>query len=395
MEKLKLGIIGVGNIGTAHCKNILSGQTPEVELTAIADWDESRRAWAKENLPEGACIFADGKELISSGTCEAILIAVPHYQHPGLAMDGFTHGLHVLCEKPAGVYTRQVREMNEAAENSGLTFGMMFNQRTNCIYRKMHELIQSGEMGAVKRVNWIITDWYRTQIYYDSGAWRATWAGEGGGVLLNQCPHNLDLLQWICGMPGSVQAFCHEGKWHDIEVEDDVTAYLEYPNGATGVFITSTADAPGTNRFEITTEMGKLVCENEKLILYKLAENERTYCKTATSGFDKPDCTVSEVKTDGKNSQHVGVINAFAAHILHGTPLVADGTEGINGLMLSNAMHLSSWLQKPVGIPFDENLFLAELNKRRAGSRLKTAQNICFDAAGSYGTNVEKTGEEE
>ncbi len=395
MEKLKLGIIGVGNIGTAHCKNIISGQTPEVELTAIADWDENRRAWAKENLPKETCIFTDGSELISSGRCEAILIAVPHYQHPCLTMEGFAHGLHVLCEKPAGVYTKQVRAMNEAAENSGLTFGMMFNQRTNCIYRKMHELIAGGEMGQIKRVNWIITDWYRTQSYYDSGAWRATWAGEGGGVLLNQCPHNLDLLQWICGMPGRVQAFCHEGKWHDIEVEDDVTAYLEYPNGATGVFITSTADAPGTNRFEVTAEMGKLVCENEKLMLYKLAENERTYCKTAVGGFDKPDCTVSEVETDGENPQHVGVINSFAAHILHGTPLVANGTEGINGLTLSNAMHLSSWLQKSVEIPFDEDLFLEELDKRRENSRLKTGRNICFDTTGSYGTNAETAGAKE
>ncbi len=252
-----------------------------------------------------------------------------------------------MCEKPAGVYTKAVREMNEAAEKSGKVFGMMFNQRTNCVYRKMREMVQNGQLGELKRVNWIITDWYRTQIYYDSGDWRATWDGEGGGVLLNQCPHQLDLLQWICGLPKTVQAFCQEGKWHDIEVEDDVTAYLQFANGATGVFVTTTGDAPGTNRFEVTGTLGKLVCENDKLTFWKLAQDEREFCRTATEGFAQPHCQQVQVETDGENPQHVGVLNAFAGKILHGTPLVAEGTEGIRGLTLSNAMHLSSWLGRP------------------------------------------------
>ena len=384
MEKVRLGIIGIGNMGSGHLKNILEGKVPEMEVTAVADRQESRSTWAKENLPEAVVIFEEGKDLIAAGVCDGVLIAVPHYQHPELTIDAMNHGLHVMCEKPAGVYTKQVREMNEAAQKCDRVFGMMFNQRTNCIYRKMHELVTSGELGAIKRVNWIVTDWYRTQSYYDSGSWRATWDGEGGGVLLNQCPHNMDLIQWICGMPSKVQAFCHNGKWHDIEVEDDVTAYLEYPNGATGVFVTTTADAPGTNRFEITLEMGKLVCENGKLMLHKLSENERTFCKTAKGGFDTPECTVTEVETDGENEQHVGVLKAFAGRILHGTPLVAEGLEGINGLTLSNAMHLSSWLKREVEIPFDEDLFLEELNKRRRESRKKEGSGVVFDTEGSY-----------
>jgi predicted dehydrogenase len=384
MDKVRLGIIGIGNMGSGHLKNILEGKVPEIEVTAVADRQESRRTWAKENLPEAVVIFEEGTDLIAAGVCDGVLIAVPHYQHPELTIDAMNHGLHVMCEKPAGVYTKQVREMNDAAKKCDRVFGMMFNQRTNCIYRKMHELVTSGELGAIKRVNWIVTDWYRTQSYYDSGSWRATWDGEGGGVLLNQCPHNMDLIQWICGMPSKVQAFCHNGKWHDIEVEDDVTAYLEYPNGATGVFVTTTADAPGTNRFEITLEMGKLVCENGKLMLHKLSENERTFCKTAKGGFDTPECTVTEVETDGENEQHVGVLKAFAGRILHGTPLVAEGLEGINGLTLSNAMHLSSWLKREVEIPFDEDLFLEELNKRRRESRKKEGSGVVFDTEGSY-----------
>ncbi|KEZ87830.1 Gfo/Idh/MocA family protein [Lacrimispora celerecrescens] len=384
MDKVRLGIIGIGNMGSGHLKNILEGKVPEMEVTAVADRQESRRTWAKENLPEAVVIFEEGTDLIAAGVCDGVLIAVPHYQHPELTIDAMNHGLHVMCEKPAGVYTKQVREMNDAAKKCDRVFGMMFNQRTNCIYRKMHELVTSGELGAIKRVNWIVTDWYRTQSYYDSGSWRATWDGEGGGVLLNQCPHNMDLIQWICGMPSKVQAFCHNGKWHDIEVEDDVTAYLEYPNGATGVFVTTTADAPGTNRFEITLEMGKLVCENGKLMLHKLSENERAFCKTAKGGFDTPECTVTEVETDGENEQHVGVLKAFAGRILNGTPLVAEGLEGINGLTLSNAMHLSSWLKREVEIPFDEDLFLEELNKRRRESRKKEGSGVVFDTEGSY-----------
>lgn len=389
MEQVKIGIIGVGNMGSDHSKRITNGDVPELKLVAVADRSLARRDWAKENLPKDVKIFNEGDELIDSGICDAVLIAVPHYQHPTLAIRAFEKGLHVMCEKPAGVYTLAVREMNEAAKKSGKVFGMMFNQRTNCVYRKMHELVQSGELGAIKRVNWIITDWYRTQAYYDSGSWRATWDGEGGGVLLNQCPHNLDLIQWICGMPIRVRAFCHEGKWHDIEVEDDVTAYLEYPNGATGVFVTTTGDAPGTNRFEVTLEMGKLVCENDKLTLYKLAQNEREFCRTCPQGFAKPEMEVIKVETDGQNPQHNGVLKAFAANILRGEPLVAGGEEGINGLTLSNAMHLSSWLNRTVELPLDEELFLAELNKRRANSKKKEEKEaVTFDVDGTYGSEV-------
>lgn len=380
MNKVRFGIIGIGNMGSGHCTNLVAGKVPELELVAVADVKESRRNWAKQNLPETVRIFESGDELIRSGVCEAVLVAVPHYDHPKYVMMALENGLHVMCEKPAGVYTAQVREMNEAAAKSDRVFGMMFNQRTNCVYRKMHELVQSGELGELKRVNWIITDWYRTQAYYDSGDWRATWNGEGGGVLLNQCPHNLDLLQWICGMPTRVQAFCHNGKWHDIEVEDDVTAYLEFPNGATGVFVTTTADAPGTNRLELTLDRGKLVCENDKLLLWKLKTSEKEHRFACKEGFLKPECEpVTEVETDGLNEQHVGVLKAFAARILHGTPLVAEGTEGINGLTLSNAMHLSSWLGHPVEIPFDEALYLEKLNALRASSREKqTVQETTF-----------------
>ncbi len=373
MEKIRLGIIGYGNMGTGHAKNIIEGKCPEIELAAVADINPDRLKAAKEELPETTALFADAEKMMDSGLIDAVHIAIPHYDHPRYAIMGLGKGLHVMVEKPAGVYTKQVREMNaEAEKHPELTFGMMFNQRTNCVYRKMKELVGNGTIGDLKRVNWIITDWYRTQSYYDSGAWRATWSGEGGGVLLNQCPHQLDLFQWICGLPVLVDAHLQFGKWHDIEVEDDVTAYVEFENGATGCFITTTGDAPGTNRFEVTGTKGTLICENDKLILKKLEVDEREWCRTEKRGFAAPPVTVSEVETDGKNEQHSGVLNAFAAHILRGEPLVAGGEEGIRGLTLSNAMHLSSFLGHPVRIPFDEELYYEELMKRVATSRRKT-----------------------
>lgn len=384
MEEVRLGIIGLGGMGTNHAFNLVKGLVPKMRLTAVADIRQSRLDFAKENLPAGLALFSDGRELIDSGKVDAVLIATPHYFHPEFVIYALEHGVHAISEKPAGVYTKQVREMNEVARKSDKVFALMLNQRTNCVYRKLHEMIGSGELGELKRVNWIITDWYRTQSYYDAAGWKATWDGEGGGVLLNQCPHQLDLLQWLCGMPVKVRAFCHEAKWHDIEVEDDVTAYLEYANGATGVFVTTTGDAPGTNRLELTFEMGKIVCEGDQLVFDRLAENERTFCKTCPEGFRKPDSERIIVETDGKNEQHVGVLKAFADRILNGGKLVAEGTEGINGLMLSNAMYLSSWLDRTVELPFDEELFLEELNKRRSRSRKKEETGIVFDTTGTF-----------
>ena len=301
MEKIKLGILGIGNIGTVHVNNILDGKCPRVELYAICDLLDEKMEWVREKLPSVKC-FNDAEQMMDSGV-DAVLVAVPHYDHPKYAIMAMKKGLHTLVEKPAGVYTKHVLEMNKVADEYNVVFGLMMNQRTNCIYRKMREIVQSGEMGQIKRTNWIITDWYRPQAYYNSGGWRATWSGEGGGVLLNQCPHNLDLWQWICGMPTKIDAKLHYGKWHDIEVEDDVSAYVEYANGATGIFVTTTGDTPGTNRFEITLEHGKLIAENGKLTMWRSEISEVEFSRTNEVAFASPEFVQSEVETDGKNEQ--------------------------------------------------------------------------------------------
>ena len=385
MSKIKLGVIGVGNMGRSHCKNIKDGHCPEIELVAIADRNPARIQAMKDDGYEGVTCFEDADEMMDSGLIDSVLVAIPHYYHAEYAIKAMKKGLHVMVEKPAGVYTKQVREMNDIAKESNVVFAMMFNQRTNHIYRKAKELVSSGQLGELRRVNWIITNWYRPQRYYDSGDWRATWSGEGGGVLLNQCPHQLDLLQWICGLPVSVQAFLKFGQWHDIEVEDDVTAYMEFANGATGCFVTTTGDAYGTNRLEIQLEKGKIVIENGEIKAWEFAMSESEFSKTTENPFAKMERKELEIETDGKNEQHYGVMNAFAGAILRGESLVANGEEGINGLMLSNAMHLSAWTESKVTLPIDEELYYNELMKRVKTSRRKTnTVEVVADTANTY-----------
>lgn len=396
MDKVRLGIVGLGivglgNMGSSHAKKLNEGQCPEITLTAVADIKPERLEWAKNTLGTDIALFDSAEKMYDSGLCDAVIIAIPHYDHPSHAIAAMRRGLHVMVEKPAGVYTKQVLKMNGVADECDVSFGIMMNQRTNCIYRKMREIVRSGEMGQIRRTSWIITDWYRPNAYYASGDWRATWSGEGGGVLLNQCPHNLDLWQWICGMPKTVEARLHFGKWHDIEVEDDVTAYAEYENGATGTFITTTGDCPGTNRFEISLEKGKLIAEGGKLLMWKSEDGitEPEFSATNQKPFGRMNFAQSEVQTDGENPQHMGVLRAFAANIFRGEPLVADGREGINGLTISNAMHLSAFTGKPVELAsFDHELYYRELMKRVATSRRKACgtSSACVDVEGTFGS---------
>lgn len=361
MNKVRLGILGVGNMGSGHLQNVVDGKCPKVEVTAVADINPEKLDSAMKICPSVRC-FDSAEKMLDSGLVDAVLIAVPHYGHPVWAMECFKRGIHVLIEKPAGVTTRSVCEMNEAAERSGVKFAIMFNQRTDPIYRKAREIISSGALGQTKRLVWIITNWYRTQAYYDSGSWRATWNGEGGGVLLNQAPHNLDLWQWIFGMPKRVRAFCAEGKYHNIGVEDDVTIYGEYENGATAVFISSTGEAPGTNRLEITGDMGKLVLENGKLKWWKLKTSEREFCFTEKNGFVCPESDYEEYSEKAPEG-HPIVLENFAEAILDGKELIADGREGLNSLSISNAAYLSSWTDDWAELPTNEQMFETYLKR--------------------------------
>ena len=385
---VRYGVIGLGNMGSGHIANFMKeGNIPFGEVVAIADRKQEKIDRIKNLYPNHTFeCYLEGSELIEHGNVEAVIIAVPHYQHPELTILALKKNINVICEKPAGVYTKQVKEMIEVSKNSHALFTMMFNQRTNCVYRKMREIVTGGEIGEVKRVNWIITDWYRSQSYFDSGDWRATWEGEGGGVLFNQSPHQLDLLAWVVGMmPKRLQAFCHFGKWHNIEVEDDVTCYLEYEKGATGVFVTSTADAPGTNRFEVLGTGGKIVCENDKLKLYKNEIDERKFNQEYKGGFGSPKFEEIEVETDGENLQHTGICRNFTNAILGIEPLFVDGKEGLNSVELMDAMLMSTWLNKMIELPIDDEKYHELLLKQIKNSKIhKNVEEKILDTKDTY-----------
>ena len=391
MKEIRYAVVGAGNQGTYYALKLAKGEVPASRLTAIAETNPVKTEAIKAKLPEGILYYSDYKKMLDDKICDAVLVVVPHYSHPEIVIECLERGVHVITDKPAAVYTKQVEAMNAAAEKSTALFGMMFNQRTNCLYRKMKEIISSGGIGSLQRVNWIITDWYRTQNYYDSGSWRATWKGEGGGVLINQCPHQLDLVQWVVGeMPVSVRGFCKYGKWHDVEVEDEVTAYFDYANGASGVFITTTGEAPGTNRFEVSGTGGKLLCENGKLFYYKNEEDSASYCLTSKESFSKPKCEVFEPETDGQNLQHVGIIANFTRAILGEEPLFVDGKEGIRGVELMNAIELSGWNDgKKVPLPINGDEYYEALMAHVAVSRYKEGNDSVVEGTLNFGTGSE------
>jgi predicted dehydrogenase len=386
MDEVRIGIAGIGGMGSNHATYLSRGEVPQARLTAVSDTGDERLTWAQQTLGESVSRFDDAEAMICSGQVDAVIVATPHYFHPPIAIAAFEAGLHVMSEKPAGVYTRQVKQMNEAAIKSGKVFGLMLNQRARGTTRKLQELVASGELGEIRRTNYIITSWFRAQSYYDSGGWRATWAGEGGGVLANQCPHNLDLWQWICGMPSRMRAFCHFGKHHEIEVEDDVTAYVEYPNGASGVFVTTTGDAPGTNRLEITGDRGKIVAENNKITFHRTESSVSQFLKDYPDGFGSPNVWTCDVPPSGGGGEHKAITTNWIQSILDDgkTQLMAPGLEGIHSVELFNAMLLSAWTDDWVDLPVDADLYYDQLQKRVATSKAKGGGGKTMDVSGTF-----------
>ncbi len=367
MEKVRLGIIGFGGMGQAHAANLLAGKVTRCELVAACDAVAANLA----KFPQLRG-FATPEELFAAKCCDAVLIATPHFAHTTLGIASLDAGLHTLVEKPISVHRADAERLIAAHQrNPRQVFGAMLNQRTDPYYQKIRELIRGGQLGAVRRVNWTITNWFRTYAYYGMGSWRATWKGEGGGVLLNQCPHNLDLFQWMFGMPKRVTGFCAFGRYHDIEVEDDVTAYFEYADGSHGTFITSTGEAPGTNRLEIAAENGRLVYENDKITWTKNAQPMSEFSRTTREAFGRPATEEINVTAEGHGPQHIGILQNFTDSILDGSPLMAPGEDGLPSVELANAILLSAWTKQPVDLPLDGAVYEAALNEKIATSKPK------------------------
>lgn len=377
MKSVRIGIVGLGNMGSSHAACIQAGRVRRLRLTAVADLHPERAARLA-----GVRAFASASELIASGDVDAVLVATPHYDHVPVGIEALRAGLHVLMEKPIAVHRADAERLLAAHTSRRQVFAAMLNQRTDPFYRKIRQLVRSGGLGEIRRVNWTVTDWFRPAAYYASGGWRATWAGEGGGVLLNQAVHNLDLLQWIFGPPVRVRAHCHFGRYHRIEVEDDVTAYLEFAQGATGVFITSTGEAPGTNRVEIAGERGRLVYEADRIALRRNRVPMSTFSRQSRASFARPATTDVEIRVRGHGGQHREILRNFTAAILDGAPLIAPAAEGLPSVELANAMLMSAWTGRTVELPLDGRRYARLLAGRIAGAPAEAKASARRAAAG-------------
>lgn len=365
MKKVRLGIVGLGNIGRYHAEYLQAGKISRCELVAVSDAYPPALEKYKHLKT-----FEKSEDLIRSGEIDALIISTPHYLHTTIGIDALENGLHIMVEKPISAHKADgERLIAVAKKHPGQVFAGMFQLRVEPRYVKLRKLLQSGEFGTFVRLNWIITDWFRTEAYYASGGWRATWKGEGGGVLLNQCLHQLDIMQWLCGMPARVRGFCKLGRYHDIEVEDDVTCYMEWANGATGVFISSTGEAPGTNRLELCGTRGKVVLENNKLTFTRLETDMVEFNKTAKSPFAKPDVWNIDIPFDTIPNTHAILMQNFVDAILDGVPLIAPGEEGLGSVELANAFLFSSLLDKTIELPMDSAAWEQKLNQLIAESK--------------------------
>lgn len=365
MKTVRLGIIGLGNMGATHANSILAGNVTGLELAAVADVSSSRLKQFEQ-----VAGFTSSDALIESGQVDAVLIATPHFSHTTIGIAALRAGLHVLVEKPISPHKADGERLIAAHTDPDQVFAAVFNQRTDARFRRIRSLLQSGELGEIRRIQWTITTWFRSEAYYQSSAWRATWKGEGGGVLINQCPHHLDLMQWMFGMPVRVRAFCQFGRYHDIEVEDEVTAFLEYANGATGLLVTSTGEAPGTNRLEVAAENGRLVFEGDRIELLRNEEGTQAFSRTTDELFGAPAHTSEEIAVeDVRSDQHDEILRNFTAAILEGAPLIAPAAEGLRSVELANAMLLSTWMNETIDLPMSatayESLLQEQMRKGR------------------------------
>ncbi|MCR8633031.1 Gfo/Idh/MocA family protein [Paenibacillus radicis (ex Xue et al. 2023)] len=378
LSKVKLGVVGLGGMGNSHLRYLI--QMDNVELVGVCDV-------VKENADSTEAVYNtkayySHTELFEKSGIEAVLIAVPHYDHTPISIDAFNRGIHVLCEKPIAVHVNDAKKTIAAYElarekDPTLIFGIMFQERTLPFHKKIKDIIDGGELGKLIRATWINTKWFRSQLYFDSGDWRATWAGEGGGILTNQCPHNLDLYQWLFGVPARINGFAHIGKYHDIEVEDEVTAYFEHDNGMVGHFIVTTAETPGSNRMEIVGEYGKLIYEDNKIVFYRTRESMLRFIKESQSRMGNVENWYTEIPVDvSVPSGHRLVTEKFIAAIQNGGgELIAHGPEGINGLTIANAIMLSSFNDQTIRLPIDADEYEKKLNELIKSSKYEKKVN--------------------
>jgi predicted dehydrogenase len=363
---MKIGIIGLGNIGRVHAKNLQDGLIGNAELVAVANQPiESMNDFKGQGI---AC-FDDAGELIASGLAEAVIVALPTHLHASIGIQALKAGLHLMMEKPLACHKAEGERILAAKQRDGQIAALMMNQRTHPCYVKIRQWMDNGEIGELQRVSWTMTNWFRPEIYYQSSPWRATWKGEGGGVLMNQCPHNIDVLQWLVGMPSKVRAHCAFGKYHDIEVEDEVTAYFEFANGATGQFSASTGESPGSNRLEIVGDLGSVITDGNTATLIRNSESVSSFSRSTDEMFGAPVTTEEHFTPAEAVNQHAEILNNFVQAALGESELIAPAVAGLNSLELAGAMIYSTWIDDEVELPLDAAAYEAAIQERIAQSK--------------------------
>jgi predicted dehydrogenase len=363
MEPLRLGIIGLGVMGSDHVRNALS--VPDViELVAGADPLPVARAAAAE---KGVATVASAEELFARGV-EAVIVANPHPEHEAAVVAAAERGIHVLCEKPISATVSAADRMVAACRRHNVLLAIDFNQRTTPIYRTLHRLLSTDTIGELSRVALVATNWYRTQSYYDSGSWRGTWEGEGGGVVMNQAPHQLDMYVWLGGLPNRVKASVST-RVHRIETENTVAALFEHEGGRVDTFATTTAEFPGKVEWTFVGDRGTLVCDGRTLRLYRLADSLRRQLLTAPKNA-KPSGAWEDIPADPisrDETGHTGLLRQFATAVREGAPPIATGEDGVRQLELANAIIMSGLRDRPVDVPVDRTAYdnlLRELRQR-------------------------------
>ncbi len=380
---MKFGIIGLGNIGRVHANNILSGAVQNAELAAVANQPIES---LDDFKAKGIAVFADANTLIESGLCDAVIVALPTHLHAPIGIKALENGLHLMMEKPLACHMAEGERILAAKQRENQIAGLMMNQRTHPCYVKIKQWIEGGELGELQRVSWTMTNWFRPEVYYQSSPWRATWKGEGGGVLMNQCPHNLDVLQWLVGMPSKIRATCSFGKYHHIEVEDEVTAVFEFPNGATGQFAASTGEAPGCNRLEIVGDLGTIITDGNTVKLIRCSESVSEFNKTTDEMFGSPETTEEIFTPSEAVNQHAAILNNFVKAANSEATLIAPADAGLNSLQLAGGMIYSTWINDEVELPLDSAAYEKIMNEKIAASKPRevTRTAAAVDMSKSY-----------
>jgi len=336
------------------------------KINVVAGCDINVEAGQQQTTEIGCAFYEDYRQMLAEVKPDVAVIVTPHPLHPSMTIDCLRAGCHVLVEKPMAIDVASADEMIEEAKKSGRILAINFQQRFRPVIEKARAIIAAGEIGPLVRTL-SVEPWFRTAFYYRTAVWRAKWTSEGGGVLLNQAPHTLDLLCHLAGMPRKVWGWTRT-LYHAIEVEDTAQAMLEYPNGAPGYLTVSTTEVGVEQRVQIVGEKGAIELVGDKMTVYRIHPSTREFMTGSTEMFAKPETVAEMLDLPDTSGAHVAVYRDLKAAIQEGRPPRADGREAIMSLELANAITLSSYSGQPVTLPLDRKAYgelLADLQASR------------------------------